>query len=72
MARQLARFMPRREMTCSSDGAGTSRRQIDGQDLSTMILEAGGARASAEASPELLAAEEQARSARLGIWRYGR
>ncbi len=70
MARQLARYMRRREVVCA-EATGTAQRcRIGTEDLSTMILAAGGARASDDAPPELLAAEEQARSARLGIWRY--
>jgi len=38
--------------------------------LSEVILSNGGARATADASAELLAAEDEARSARLGIWRH--
>jgi len=33
------------------------------------VLFNGGGRASSEATPELLATEEEARSARVGIWR---
>jgi penicillin-binding protein 1A len=38
--------------------------------LSEVILSNGGARATPDAPAELLAAEEEARSARLGIWRH--
>lgn len=56
LARQLARFMRRREVTCLSAESAAQRCRINGQDLSTMILEAGGAHATPDAPPELLAA----------------
>jgi penicillin-binding protein 1A len=70
-ARQLARFLKRREVVCETPGspAAVQRCRVDGEDLSEMILAAGGARATPDAPPELLAAEEQARAARTGIWR---
>jgi penicillin-binding protein 1A len=68
-ARQLYQFLRNREVVCEPAGADVQRCWIDGEDLSEMILAAGGALASADAPPELLAAEEQARAARLGIWR---
>lgn len=69
MARQLARYLRGREVVCEPPAGGRARCAMDGQDLAEMIVSAGGGRAAADASPELLAAEEQARSARLGIWR---
>ena len=73
MARQLARFLRRREVVCApADTAGLQRCQIGSDNLSEIILAAGGARTTPDASPELLAAEDQARSARLGVWRGGR
>ena len=68
-ARQLYQFLRNREVVCEPAGGDMQRCRIDGEDLSEMILAAGGARASADAPAELLAAEEQARAARLGIWR---
>jgi penicillin-binding protein 1A len=69
-ARQLTQFLKRREVVCEPAASGEVQRcRLDGEDLSEMILAAGGARATSDAPPELLAAEEQARSARLGIWR---
>nr|WP_244627596.1 PBP1A family penicillin-binding protein [Microvirga tunisiensis] len=73
MARQLTRFLRWREVACApSSMPGVQRCQIGGYNLSAIILAAGGGRATADASEELLAAEEQARSARLGVWRRGR
>ncbi|KAI9881813.1 MAG: hypothetical protein M1823_006475 [Watsoniomyces obsoletus] len=41
---------------------------LDGDDLASLILAAGGARAAENAPSDLLAAEEQARSERAGLW----
>lgn len=77
LARQLARYLRRREVVCTvpvggevADAKGL-RCQIDGDDLAALILAAGGARAAEDAPPDLLAAEEQARSERAGLWRRG-
>ena len=69
--RPLARFLRRREVICEPSGAQERYRcNVDGQNLSEVILSNGGARATSDAPAELLAAEEEARSARLGIWRH--
>jgi penicillin-binding protein 1A len=69
--RTLARFLRRRELICEPSGAPDRYRcNVDGQDLSEVILSNGGARAAPDAAAELLAAEDEARSARLGIWRH--
>jgi penicillin-binding protein 1A len=68
--RPLARFLRRREVICGPGGAPERYRcNVDGQNLSQVILSNGGARATPDAPAELLAAEDEARSARLGIWR---
>ena len=69
LARQLASYLRRREVVCTgiSDGA-TARCRIEGDDLAGLILAAGGARASEDAPPDLLGAEEQARAERVGLW----
>jgi penicillin-binding protein 1A len=68
--RPLARFLRRREVICEPGGAPERYRcNVDGQSLSEVILSNGGARATPDAPAELLAAEDEARSARLGIWR---
>ena len=70
LARQLARYLRRREVICAAaagaEAAPAPRCQIDGDDLASLILAAGGARAAEDAPPDLLAAEEQARSERAG------
>jgi penicillin-binding protein 1A len=68
--RALARFLRRREVVCvSAPSVERYRCNVDGQNLSEIILSNGGARATPDAPAELLAAEDEARSARLGIWR---
>jgi penicillin-binding protein 1A len=68
--RALARFLRRREVVCvSAPTAERYRCNVDGQNLSEIILSNGGARATPDAPAELLAAEDEARSARIGIWR---
>jgi penicillin-binding protein 1A len=67
LARQLARYLRRREVVCAVGGDGM-RCRIEGDDLAALILAAGGARASESAPPDLLAAEEQARAERVGLW----
>jgi penicillin-binding protein 1A len=69
--RSLARFLRRREVICEPSGSPDRHRcNVDGQDLSAVILSNGGARAAPDAPADLLAAEDEARSARLGIWRH--
>ena len=73
LATQLARFLRRREVVCDPAQGDARRCHLGGEDLSEMILAAGGARARPDAPPDLLSAEEQARASRLGIWRtFGR
>ena len=67
--RALSRFLRRREVVCVAAGGDRARCTVEGQNLSEIILSNGGARALPDAPPELLAAEDEARSARLGIWR---
>ncbi|MCJ2047256.1 PBP1A family penicillin-binding protein [Methylobacterium sp. J-078] len=73
LARQLARYLRRREVACAPPAGAEAkaeqlRCQIDGDDLASLILTAGGGRAAEDAPADLLAAEEQARSERAGIW----
>jgi penicillin-binding protein 1A len=69
--RALARFLRRREVICEPSGTPDHYRcNVEGQNLSQVILSNGGARAAPDAAAELLAAEDEARSARLGIWRH--
>ena len=69
MKRRLIRFLRRREVNCDMVSDDVGRCQVSGQDLSTVVVSGGGAKAQGDAAPDLLAAEDQARSQRLGMWR---
>jgi membrane peptidoglycan carboxypeptidase len=69
--RLLARFLRRREVICEPSASPDRYRcNVNGRDLSEVILSNGGARAAPDAPADLLAAEEEARSARIGVWRH--
>ncbi|MCJ2072729.1 nuclease [Methylobacterium sp. J-030] len=69
-ADELARYIGSRPVTCQpAPGSATMNCLVDGRDLSEVVLFNGGGRASPEASPELVAAEDHARSERLGVWK---
>jgi penicillin-binding protein 1A len=68
--RDFERVLRHREIECTPSGeAGVYRCRLQGKDLSELVLFNGGGRAGPDATADLLAAEEQARSARVGIWR---
>lgn len=67
-ARDLARYIRRRPVSCEPEGQGTYRCIVDGQDLARLILFNGGARAAEGAPDDLREAEGQAREAGLGVW----
>ena len=71
LARQLARYLRRREIICSGDPA-SARCRLDGDDLASLIVTAGGARASDDAPSDLIEAEDQARAERAGLWQRER
>ena len=63
----LARYLRGREVACEPTGAAkTHRCEVGGQDLSRVVLFNGGGRATQDATPELRAAEEHAKSANSG------
>lgn len=69
-AEDLTRYLRGREVTCRpATSADVYRCQVEGRDLSEVVLFNGGARATPEASPELIAAEGHARSERIGVWK---
>jgi penicillin-binding protein 1A len=71
-ARDFRRYLGRREVECEPAGSGNEYRcRVDDQDLSRVVLFNGGGRATANATPELRALDQQARSTRVGIWRGG-
>jgi len=68
-ARDFKRYLGSREVACEPAGSGSDYRcRVDDQDLSRVVLFNGGGRAAANATSELRALEQQARSARVGIW----
>jgi len=65
----LASYLRSREVVCRPEGATDKHRcEVGGQDLSKVVLFNGGGRATPEASPDLKAAEEHARSQQVGVW----
>jgi penicillin-binding protein 1A len=68
-AREFTRYLGRREVACEPAGSGSEYRcRVDDQDLSRVVLFNGGGRAAANATADLRALEQQARSSRIGIW----
>jgi endonuclease YncB( thermonuclease family) len=68
-AEDLTRYIAGREVVCTPAVRSDRHRcQIDGQDLSEVVLYNGGGRATSEATPELKTAEAKARAAGFGIW----
>ena len=73
MADRLDRLLRRREVVCDPvNSADVYQCKIGDEDLSEIVLAGGGARVNSDAPAVLLAAEEFARAARLGIWRGSR
>ncbi|WP_238179270.1 nuclease [Methylobacterium oxalidis] len=69
-AEDLTRYLAGRSVTCQPvSGSQNVLCQVDGRDLSEVVLFNGGGRASPEATPDLVAAEDHARSERLGVWK---
>lgn len=66
----LSRYLKRRAVDCDPTAtADVYRCTVDNYDLSEVVLYNGGARASADASPDLKAAEAHAREEGFGIWK---
>jgi penicillin-binding protein 1A len=62
-------YLGRREIICwPAENGGFHRCEVDGHDLSQVVLFNGGGRASADATTELRAAEQHARTGRMGLW----
>ena len=69
-AEELTRYIGGRTVTCQpAPGSDSMNCLVNGRDVSEVVLFNGGGRASPEASPELVAAEDHARSERLGVWK---
>lgn len=67
-ARHMAEYIGGREVTCRPTRGERYRCEVDGWDLSEVVLYNGGGRATATAPPDLIEAERNARRARRGIW----
>ena len=67
-ARGMAEYIADREITCRPTDDDRYRCEVDGWDLSEVVLFNGGGRATADAAPELVEAERKARRERRGIW----
>jgi hypothetical protein len=67
---ELAGYLRGREVTCipSMHNAKTFRCEVQGQDLSKVVLFNGGTRASPDATQDLVATEAYARRTRKGLW----
>ncbi len=66
----LTGYLNGREVECRPhEGSTTYRCTVAGQDLSRVVLYNGGGRTNAEATPDLLRAEDYARDQRLGVWK---
>ena len=65
----LERYLAGRAVACTStDGAGSFRCEVEGRDISQVVLFNGGGRANADATPQLREAENRARAQRIGVW----
>jgi len=65
----LTKYLRNREVACRPVPlTDTHRCQVEGRDLSEVVLYNGGGRVTAKATAELVAAESHARTERIGIW----
>ena len=68
-AEDLVGYLGGREVECELASAPDRYRcQVAGHDLSRAVLFNGGGRATGDASPELVEAENNAKAARRGVW----
>jgi endonuclease YncB( thermonuclease family) len=68
-AEDLTRYVAGREVVCMPTVRSDRHRcQVEGRDLSEVVLFNGGGRATPDATPELKAAEAKARAAGYGVW----
>lgn len=69
-AEELKKYLGGRNVSCQpAPGSSAFLCTVEGRDLSEVVLFNGGGRASSEATPDLVAAEDHARSERLGVWK---
>lgn len=65
----LTQYLNGREVACDPAGSNDVYKcQVGGQDLSRVVLFNGGGRPTDDATPELKAAAEKAREAKIGVW----
>jgi endonuclease YncB( thermonuclease family) len=65
----LTTYLQGREVSCEPAGSNDAYRcKVGEQDLSRVILYNGGGQPTAEATPELKAAADKAREAKIGVW----
>jgi endonuclease YncB( thermonuclease family) len=65
----LTQYLNGREVACDPVGGNDVYRcQVGSQDLSRVVLFNGGGRPTDDATPELKAAAEKAREAKIGVW----
>jgi len=65
----LTQYLNGREVACEKAGSNDVYRcQVGGQDLSRVVLFNGGGKPTGEATPELKAAADKARAAKIGVW----
>jgi penicillin-binding protein 1A len=67
-ARDMAAYIGDREIACRLTAADRYRCELDGFDLSEVVLRNGAGRATADAAPELVEAQWRAREENRGIW----
>jgi len=69
-ADELTKYLAGRSVSClPAPGSSAYTCTVEGRDVSEVVLFNGGGRASSEASTELVAAEDHARTERLGVWK---
>ncbi|WP_375453276.1 thermonuclease family protein [uncultured Methylobacterium sp.] len=69
-ADELTKYLAGRPVACvPAPGSENFSCTVEGRDLSEVVLFNGGGRAAPEASPELVAAEDHARTERIGVWK---
>ena len=69
-ADELTKYLAGRPVRClPATGSSAFLCSVNGRDLSEVVLFNGGGRASSEATPDLIAAEDRARSERIGVWK---
>lgn len=70
-AQAMADYIGDREVQCRPSAGGRHRCEVDGWDLSEVVLFNGGGRATADAPAGYAKAERKARAERKGIWADG-